>query len=106
MLISPSRKSISQQVNKSVRKSESTSPAITDSAGLQYAYTVGKTIPQGFYSVKVRMSVSSSQAGYIGESREKQLSSVCSHLSTPAHIILSLLIKFVVVFNPKKNAKL
>lgn len=62
-----------KKINLSVSKSESesTSPAITDSATLQLAYTVGKRIPEGFYSVKVRMSVSSSQAGPIGESRGK-----------------------------------
>lgn len=64
-------KKINLSVSKSAREGEKTSPAITDSADLQHAYTVGKTIPQGFYSVKVRMSASSSQAGPIGESRGK-----------------------------------
>lgn len=66
MLIGLSKKSITQRLRQG--ESEPAGPAITDSARPQPPYTVGKTIPEGVYSAKVRTSASSSEAGTIGES--------------------------------------
>lgn len=53
-------KKINLSTSNAVR--DSVSPATTDSAHLQPAHTVCKTIPWGFCSVKVRESAASSQA--------------------------------------------
>lgn len=88
------KKSISQPV--SVRESVSTSTAITDSAAFSAAciYStvedVRESLPEGFYSMKVRMSASSSQAGPIGEGTGKWLTVLSVHISCVFAVIFNI----------------
>lgn len=69
--------------------------AITDSAAFSAAciYStveeVRESLPEGFYSMKVRMSASSSQAGPIGEGRGKWLTVLSVHISCVFAVIFN-----------------
>lgn len=78
------------KLEKSIRQApwqwnrESASTTMTESAPLQQERTVGKTIPEGFYNVKVRMEQAPARQAPKVRAEELNLSSEKSHISTQA----------------------